>query len=198
MNRTAVDSRRDLRAQILDEATRLFAEQGYEATSIREVVAAAHCTKPALYYYFASKEVLFREVIRRQVEAVSSMIRDSVSRPGTVRERLHETLADFVSHVQRNPAGMRLLQRVELRPEEGAPEVDVAGSRELHMRLMEDIVQQGVQTGEVRSDIEPRLGAKVLAGAVAFQFQMWLCGETWCPDHVHAAVDLLFDGISTR
>ena len=39
-------------------AARLFAERGYDATSVREIVEAAGVAKPTLYYYFRSKEGL--------------------------------------------------------------------------------------------------------------------------------------------
>lgn len=44
------------RAQVLRAAARLFAERGFDAVSVREVVEAAGVTKPALYYHFGSKE----------------------------------------------------------------------------------------------------------------------------------------------
>ena len=39
-------------------AARLFAADGYDATSVRNIVEAAAVTKPTLYYYFSSKEAL--------------------------------------------------------------------------------------------------------------------------------------------
>ncbi len=46
-------------------AARLFAERGYDATSVREIVEAAGVTKPTLYYHFGSKEGLAQAVLTR-------------------------------------------------------------------------------------------------------------------------------------
>ena len=56
------------RQQLIDVATRLFAERGYEATSIEAVLAASGVSRGALYHHFASKDVLF-EAVLETVEA---------------------------------------------------------------------------------------------------------------------------------
>ncbi|CAM5504407.1 hypothetical protein SHIRM173S_11601 [Streptomyces hirsutus] len=51
--------------RLLAAATRLFAEQGYDRTSVQEIVEAAGVTKGALYHYFGSKDDLLHEVYAR-------------------------------------------------------------------------------------------------------------------------------------
>ena len=53
----------DTRQRILDTATDLFVERGYEATSLREIAEAVGVTKAALYYHFTSKDELLRALI---------------------------------------------------------------------------------------------------------------------------------------
>jgi AcrR family transcriptional regulator len=58
----------EIRQSLLREAARLFAERGYDAVSVREIVEASGCTKPAMYYHFGSKDgvavALFEEFIQ--------------------------------------------------------------------------------------------------------------------------------------
>ena len=54
---------RPVRQAIRDAAIELFSEKGYAATTTREICQRAGITKPVLYYYFGSKEQLFREVV---------------------------------------------------------------------------------------------------------------------------------------
>ncbi|MBK8207113.1 MAG: TetR/AcrR family transcriptional regulator [Planctomycetes bacterium] len=51
------------RSTILRQAAKLFAQRGYDAVSVREIVEAAGCTKPSLYYHFGSKEGLAQALI---------------------------------------------------------------------------------------------------------------------------------------
>src|ERR1700730_12241045 len=56
MQDTGSAPRRDTRAQVQQVALELFAEQGYEKTSLREIAERLGVTKAALYYHFKSKE----------------------------------------------------------------------------------------------------------------------------------------------
>src|SRR5919206_2134418 len=53
------------RDAILDAAERLFARQGFAATTIKQIGAASGVNSALLYYYFADKETLYREMLRR-------------------------------------------------------------------------------------------------------------------------------------
>jgi AcrR family transcriptional regulator len=51
------------RGQIIEAATRLFAEKGFEGTSIEAVLAETRVSRGALYHHFPSKEALFEAVV---------------------------------------------------------------------------------------------------------------------------------------
>jgi len=59
------------RERILKAAERLFAERGYEATSIRAIVAKARVNQAAINYHFAGKDGLYREVLRAAFRALT-------------------------------------------------------------------------------------------------------------------------------
>jgi AcrR family transcriptional regulator len=185
-----------LRDTILHAAMRLFAQQGYAPTSIREVCEAARCTKPSLYYYFDSKEDLYRKAVETELEALKQLIERSTRTPGPVRKRVVESLRDLVQHTRGNPHGMALLHRAEMETEQGRPDVDVAGARRLHMELMRHLIEQGQARGELRKDANPDDCVVILAGTLTYQFQLWiLCGEPWPEGQLERTVDLIFEGI---
>ena len=57
----------DTRVRILDAAEALFTEDGFEATTLRQITAAAEVNLAAVNYHFGSKEELIREVFRRRL-----------------------------------------------------------------------------------------------------------------------------------
>ena len=59
------------RERILKAAERLFAERGYEATSVRAIVAKARVNQAAINYHFAGKDGLYREVLRTAFRALT-------------------------------------------------------------------------------------------------------------------------------
>lgn len=65
---------RDTRGEILDVASELFAERGYDATSLREIAARLGITKAALYYHFRSKDDILRALLEPMVEIVGQLV----------------------------------------------------------------------------------------------------------------------------
>jgi AcrR family transcriptional regulator len=69
---------RATRGQLIEVATRLFAEHGYEGTSIEAVLLAAGVSRGALYHHFAGKEALFEAVVSAVSEQVTVKLTEAV------------------------------------------------------------------------------------------------------------------------
>lgn len=190
-------SDKGLRDRIIAVATEMFADQGYSATSVRQVVEACSCTKPSLYYYFENKETLFSEVVNLHIQAADEHAEKMMTQSDAdTRTCIRTALTSFADWAEQNPAAMRLLQRVETQHEEGAPAVNVACARDMHIKMMGDLLERGQARGEVRSELDPFDCALVLAGTISFQFEMYLATETWDRQRLFRTIDLIFDGIA--
>ena len=66
------------RALVLDTAARLFRQEGYASTSLRDIAAEAGMKPASLYHHFKSKDAIVEEVLRIGVERVSDEVRNSV------------------------------------------------------------------------------------------------------------------------
>lgn len=69
-----VGRRSDTRDVILNKALELFADKGYDATSMREIAEQVGISKPALYYHFDSKEDIVRGVLGDQLAQIEELI----------------------------------------------------------------------------------------------------------------------------
>lgn len=86
--------RQDNRRQdILDAAARLFARQGYHATSIRDIAAAAEMLPGSVYYHFASKETLLLAVYAEGVARIAAQVDAAVANKRAPRARLEAACA---------------------------------------------------------------------------------------------------------
>jgi AcrR family transcriptional regulator len=72
---TATRAEGEVARQIARAAARLFAERGYDATSVREIVEAAGVTKPTLYYHFGSKQGLAEALLTRPMTDLVARLR---------------------------------------------------------------------------------------------------------------------------
>jgi AcrR family transcriptional regulator len=86
----------DARERVLDAAVELFAQQGYDGTSVSQVITRAGVAKGGFYHHFASKEALLYEVygdlIGRQLEGMD----DIMQRQLTPADTLRALIADLV------------------------------------------------------------------------------------------------------
>lgn len=84
------------RERILKAAERLFAERGYEATSIRAIVAKARVNQAAINYHFAGKDGLYREVLRAAFRALTAHQLAHVEEMKAMSRE--QALVEFVRH----------------------------------------------------------------------------------------------------
>ena len=102
---------RPRREEILDEATQLFAERGYEGTSMADLAEKVGLRKASLFHHFASKEVLYAAVLARLIEDVGAVIAQGANLPGGFPERL-DALGDAITNLLgEQPYAARLLIR---------------------------------------------------------------------------------------
>jgi AcrR family transcriptional regulator len=76
------------RRQLLDIGRELFAERGFDATSVEEVASHADVSKPVVYGHFGGKEGLYGAVVDREMQALLDRFTSALSVPGPPREML--------------------------------------------------------------------------------------------------------------
>lgn len=96
MARTTDEDGTPVPQRLLAAATRLFAERGYDRTSVQEIVEAAGVTKGALYHYFGSKEDLLHEVYARMLRLQQERLDAFAKADEPVEVRLRGAAADVV------------------------------------------------------------------------------------------------------
>ncbi|WP_067134233.1 TetR/AcrR family transcriptional regulator [Microtetraspora malaysiensis] len=77
----------DTRSRIQDVALRLFTEQGYEATSLREIAEALNVTKAALYYHFKTKDDIIASLTEDRIKSLDALVAWAQEQPRTVETR---------------------------------------------------------------------------------------------------------------
>ncbi len=186
----------DVRSRILIEAVRLFADQGYGSTSVREVVEAARVTKPTLYYHFGSKEALFLEAVRSRTDALRSLVEDSVAHGPDTAERLRAFITAYLAFAAENGAGMRLLMTVHYRPDEGQPEVDLLSVHRRNGELLAAVLAEGVRTGRLRADLDVQETVMALVGMVHLRCGAAARGVPLRAGAADRLFDLFFHGVA--
>ena len=98
-------------SRILDAAEALFAQHGYDATSLRDIAARAGLQQPGLYKHFAGKDDLYRQVYERALKPVTDLMDEMLSAPDHSFAGLTDRMTDLLAH---HPNIARLLMRATL------------------------------------------------------------------------------------
>jgi AcrR family transcriptional regulator len=98
------------REQLIGVAKELFAEQGYESTSVEEIADRAGVTKPVVYEHFGNKEVIYTVVADREVRNLVDRIKQALA-PGHPRRTIVHAIDAFLSYVEDDEAGFGILIR---------------------------------------------------------------------------------------
>jgi AcrR family transcriptional regulator len=102
--------RGDTRARIQQVALEMFAERGYERTSLREIAEDLGVTKAALYYHFKSKEDIVRSFTEDYFERTDALIEWGQSQPPSP-QTAHELLERYIAIVMAGTEVFRFLER---------------------------------------------------------------------------------------
>ncbi len=92
----------ETRKHILRAALKHFANAGYAATSVQQIVGDAGVSKPALYYHFHDKAGLFEALVSEALDERLRLIREAAARGQNFREQAREILVALFGHFQKN------------------------------------------------------------------------------------------------
>ena len=177
--------------ELLDVVVAEFNAHGYDATSMEDLARATGLTKSSVYHHVAGKEELLRLAVSRALDALFAVLEQPAQ--GTAAERLEHVVRGSVRVLAAELPYVTLLLRV--RGNTTAERWALERRREFDRRLTE-LVQDAIDAGDLRDDLDPRLVTRLLFGAVNS------IAEWYRPDAGHGAqevadtlVALLFGGL---
>jgi AcrR family transcriptional regulator len=98
------------RNQLVQVGRAVFAEKGYEGTSVEEIAERAKISKPIVYEHFGGKEGLYAVIVDREMEFVIAQISEAIT-TGTPRDRIEGAALAFMRYVEERPDGFAVLKR---------------------------------------------------------------------------------------
>lgn len=181
------------RAQLLDVARRLFAEKGYETTSIEEIAARAEVSKPVVYEHFGGKEGIYAVVVDREVQALTDALSGALEGGGHPKVLLERTALVLLGYIEDSEDGFRILVR-------DSPVAQATGTfssligdvaTQVEHLLAEQFASQGLDPGTAP------MYSQMLVGMVALTGQWWLDARSPGKSEVAAhLVNLAWNGLS--
>jgi AcrR family transcriptional regulator len=180
------------REQLIATGRSLFAERGFDATSIEEVAARAKVSKPVVYEHFGGKEGLYAVVVDREVRSLLDRVTNALT-AGHPRELLEQAALALLDYIEGETDGFRILVR----------ESPVGSASGNFSSVLNDVAHQveHILGAEFKTrGFDPKLAelySQALVGMVALTGRWWLEVRKPRKDMVAAhLVNLAWNGLS--
>jgi TetR/AcrR family transcriptional regulator, cholesterol catabolism regulator len=149
--------------EIITVAARLFKEKGYRATTLEDIAAAVGMLKGSLYYYIRSKEELLYLVVRDPIRQAYNKLEEIVTSEAPVKVKIAQAIVNHMTVFHQHYPHIavylhdyhHLMQQLEKNT--------IETPRHYH-QLWATLLEQGVTTGEVRSDLNVKVTGYAILG----------------------------------
>ncbi|MFD0883247.1 TetR family transcriptional regulator [Streptosporangium algeriense] len=185
-------SGKERREQLIQISRTLFAEKGFDGTSVEEIAATANVSKPVVYEHFGGKEGVYAVVVDREMQKLLSLVTEALSASHALIKLERAALA-LLAYVEENSEGFRILVR----------DSHAASGTGTFASLINDIASQveDVMVDQfAERGYDPKLApmyAQMLVGMVALTGQWWLDVRRPSREEVAAhLVNLAWNGLT--
>lgn len=158
------------REQLISVGRQIFAERGYEGTSVEEIAASAKVSKPVVYEHFGGKEGLYAVVVDREIADLTSRITEALGSASSPRILIERAALGLMDYIDEETDGFRILVR-------DSPPGQSTGS---FASLMGDVASQVEHLmveqfkGRGLDSKAAPMYAQMLVGMVALTGQWWM------------------------
>jgi AcrR family transcriptional regulator len=155
--------RRLVEREILERAAELFAQRGFAGTTVQDIADALGMSRPALYYYVKSKDVILEQLVEN-LSINDAKVLETIRRrrSGDPVEKLREMAHHLATNASSNPYQTQILAQSKHHLPEQIAELDREAERSIVASLIW-VLEQGMRRGQFRS-LDPRTGALAIVG----------------------------------
>ena len=187
------------RERIIHSAKKLFAEQGYQKTTIVDISKRAGLSEAALYEYFQGKEALLLMIPDLWV---SALVRDLDEQlfgvKGTVN-KLRKYLWWYMRRVEQSPLDAKIVY-LFLKTNANFMNTEVYSNVKNFYAYLVDIFEEGRQTGEMKADLNSRAARDIFVGTMDHIISRWLLNDMSYSlfDNLENTFDLMVDAFKAN
>ncbi|MFH1067768.1 MAG: TetR/AcrR family transcriptional regulator [bacterium] len=187
------------RERLLQAGIRVFAEKGYIAASVDEIVALAGLAKPALYYYFKNKEGLYHAVLAYGFDERLSLAQEALEKNGGWRERLTAFVRSVLMFSGEQNALFRITLQASLAPQgERPPHLPLQKMGRQNMDYFCAFFRRGIKEGFFKKEFDARALTAAFHGQLLFYVLLHNLDPAALPARLRAEdiVEIFLSGVS--
>ncbi len=184
--------------KIFQVAAKLFAEKGYNGVSMREISEKSKVSKPTIYYYFGSKEGIFKNLLEVGLKYGAEKTKKIIEQNITVKQKLIDLIKNRFRLSLEHPEFSRFYLAVFL-TSENIPFIENYKQHiRKHHQMLINLIKVGINSGEFGAGANPELTTEIF-GAVVSHFirkQLKSNRKILSDQLAEEIVELLFKGLN--
>lgn len=135
---------------ILEVAGQMFLERGYDGTSMSDIAAAMGMNRPALHYYFRTKDRLFIAAFVETINGFLPNVQSILESDAGFIEKLDRILDQYIAVLRKNPTLPRFIFNESQRDLKGLMALIEGVGYDKYMRSLRDNLMRAMDSGELR------------------------------------------------
>jgi len=191
----------ETRIQILRAALKRFADAGYAAASVQQIVDDAKVSKPALYYHFSDKAGLFQALVHEAHDQRYRVLQEAVAQGGDFRRQAENILIGLFAYFRQNRELMRIaFATMFAAPGELPENLSYADKCERNFEFIHTLIKRAQKNGELDKRYDSQELAFGFYGMANFYLVAHLVAPECEPDELTARkiVELFLAGAAPK
>ena len=184
-----------MKEKILNTSTELFGKRGFQETSIQDIVSSNQLTKGTFYYYFKNKEDVLVHIHEQFIDSLLSQQKEIMKEGQTAQNQLRSMVRMLIGNIRTNANSAMVFFR-EMRHLSQAKTEDILPKRHLFQKNIASVIEQGIQSGEFRSDLRADMLSFAVLGIANWSY-FWYepDGEVGEEELTTIFMEMIFKGI---
>jgi AcrR family transcriptional regulator len=182
------------RKEIIQAASHVFRERGFEAATLRDVATALGTDRASLYYYVGSKDELLQDILREtlghDLEAAKKIQRSRAASRDKIRALIKAMVTSYADSYPHMNVYIQDLGRIARQDSEWS--TDILARTRAYESLVNSILKKARADGTLRNDLPIELCALALFGMVNWMHRWYRPDLTWSPEEIAERLTVLF------
>jgi AcrR family transcriptional regulator len=156
----------DTKSRIFHIAAKLIAQKGYNAVSMREISEHSGISKPMIYYYFESKEMLYQTLINSGLAYDEKQVQEIMDSGIAIKDKLVKIFKLQFERCHKYPEFIQFFLYMFVRIED-TPLAERFRQEELKIKHgLIKLIQDGIQRGEFGMSVKPEIAVEMIIGTI--------------------------------
>ncbi len=158
----------DKQIEILQVAEKLFAEKGFDGTSVREIAKIANVNIAMISYYFGSKEKLLESIVLHRIGSMGLKLENVLQEDIAPIQKIDEIIKYYILQVNENKHIHQIVQNEITNNKRGINFDSFTALKKNNLKLVESIVKEGQEQGVFKNNINVALFSPMIIGSLIY------------------------------